>query len=121
MLRTMKVIHLDGAETYEPEPDWKRASLCAEPKVSIEYFVKPPHHASPMHEHPQEQVTIVIKGKMKVVSSDGAEVVLGECDAAHFEGGELHQVVNVLDEPSIGLDVFTPSRSFDFWLKRLGK
>ncbi len=117
----MKVIHLEGAETYEPEPDWKRASLCDEPKVSIEYFVKPPRHASPMHEHPQEQVTIVVKGRMKAVSSDGTSVELGEYDAAHFEGGEPHQVVNVLDEPSIGLDVFTPSRSFDFWLRRLEK
>ena len=38
----MKVIHFDKAETYEPEKDWKRVSLCGEKDVSIEYFVKPP-------------------------------------------------------------------------------
>ena len=38
----MKVIHFDKAETYEPEKDWKRVSLCGEKDVSIEYLVKPP-------------------------------------------------------------------------------
>ena len=114
----MKVIHLAGAETYEPEPDWKRASLCDQPQVSLEYFVKPPHHASPLHEHPQEQVTIVVKGKMRAVSGDGTEAILDECDAAYFAGGEPHQIINMLDEKSVGVDIFTPRRSFDFWLKR---
>ena len=55
----MKVVHLEDAETYEPEPDWKRASVCAEQGVSVEYFVKPPGHASPPHEHPQAQYVAV--------------------------------------------------------------
>jgi hypothetical protein len=27
-------------------------------------------------------------------------------------------VTNVMDEPSVGLDIFIPGRSFDFWLQR---
>jgi quercetin dioxygenase-like cupin family protein len=115
----MKIVRLEQAESYEPQPDWKRASLCDEPSVSIEHFVKPPRHASPMHEHPQEQVTLVLTGRMKVVSERDGEALLGPGDTAYFEGGELHQIVNDLDEPSIGVDIFCPRRSFDFWRKRL--
>ncbi len=42
----MKVIRFDKAETYEPEKDWKRVSLCNETDISVEHFVKPPEHAS---------------------------------------------------------------------------
>ncbi len=114
----MKVIHFNEAESYEPERDWKRVSLCNERNVSVEYFVKPPGHASPMHHHPQEQVTIVVKGRFKVFSGDGGEEVLEEGDAAFFSANEPHIVKNLLDEPSSGIDIFSPGRPFDFWLKR---
>ena len=32
----MKVIHFDRAESYEPEKDWKRVSLCNQEEISIE-------------------------------------------------------------------------------------
>ena len=115
----MKVIHFDEAETYEPEPDWKRVNLCGEPEVSIEYFVKPPGHASPLHDHPQSQVTVVTKGRMRVRTASGEEALLCEGDSAYFPGGEPHLIENALDTPSIGIDVFAPARSFDFWTKRL--
>lgn len=114
----MRVIHFNEAESYEPERDWKRVSLCNETNVSVEYFVKPPGHASPMHHHPQEQVTIVVKGRMMVWSAEGEGEVLEEGDAAFFSANEPHIVKNPLGEPSIGIDIFSPGRSFDFWLKR---
>lgn len=114
----MKVVHFKEAQSYEPEMGWKRVSLCEEQNISAEYFVKPPGHASPMHDHPEEQVTIVIKGKMVVTSSTGQEAVLEEGDAAFFSAHEPHMVRNFLDEPSIGIDIFHPGRSFDFWLQR---
>jgi quercetin dioxygenase-like cupin family protein len=96
----MKVVRFSSAESYEPEKDWKRVSLCNEKDISIEHFIKPPHHASPLHDHPS------------------GEQVLGEGDAAYIPGNEPHVVTNLLDVPSIGLDIFIPGRSFDFWLKR---
>jgi len=113
----MKVVHFDKAETYEPEKDWKRVSLCGENDVSIEYFVKPPEHASPRHQHPSAQVTIVLKGKMIITTDDGSEE-LGEGDAAYLHPNEPHVIKNALTELSIGVDIFVPGRSFDFWLKR---
>jgi quercetin dioxygenase-like cupin family protein len=114
----MRVIRFDDAETYEPESDWKRASLCNESDISIEHFVKPPLHASPLHEHPNAQVLIVLKGKISIKTSSGEQRILGEGDAAYIPGNEPHIVTNELEVPSIGLDIFVPGRSFDFWRKR---
>ncbi len=113
----MKVVRFDRAESYEPEKDWKRVSLCNQTDVSVEHFVKPPGHASPRHEHPNAQVMIVLKGRM-VVTTDDEEQDLGEGDAVYIPGNEPHVVTNPLTEPSIAVDIFVPGRSFDFWLKR---
>ena len=113
----MKVIRFDSAETYEPDKDWKRVSLCCEAGISVEHFVKPPGHASPRHEHPNAQVLIVLKGRLAIVT-DSEEQELGEGDAVYIPGDEAHIVKNPLDRPSVGIDIFVPGRSFDFWLKR---
>ena len=114
----MKVIHFNEAESYEPEKDWKRTSLCSENDISVEHFIKPPGHASPRHEHPNAQVLVVLKGTLTIFTDNDGEQELAEGDAAYIPGGELHVVKNPLDQPSTGLDIFIPGRSFDFWLKR---
>lgn len=114
----MKVTRFDSAENYEPEKDWKRVSLCNEREISIEHFVKPAGHASPMHGHGNAQVMIVLEGKMSIETEGGEFEVLGEGDAAFIPGDEKHVVKNELDVPSTGIDIFVPGRSFDFWLKR---
>lgn len=114
----MKVIHFDQAESYEPGKDWKRVSLCSEDDISIEHFVKPAHHASPLHQYSNTQVMVVLKGKMLVVTEEDGEQIVEEGDAAYIPGHQPHVVKNMLDEISIGLDIFVPGRSFDFWLKR---
>ena len=43
---------------------------------------------------------------------------LNEGDCVYIPGDETHIVKNLLDEISVGLDIFVPGRSFDFWLKR---
>lgn len=55
----MKVIRFNEAESYEPEKEWKRLSLCNEEDISIEHFVKQPLHASPLHDHPNAQILVV--------------------------------------------------------------
>jgi quercetin dioxygenase-like cupin family protein len=113
----MKVVRFDTAESYEPEKDWKRVSLCNEADISVEHFVKPPGHASPRHEHPSAQVIIVLKGKMVLITDD-EEIELDEGDSVYIPGNEPHGLKNALNEISIGVDIFVPGRSFDFWLKR---
>ncbi|MCJ7650155.1 MAG: cupin domain-containing protein [Candidatus Lokiarchaeota archaeon] len=114
----MKVIHFNNAENYEPETDWKRISLCNEKEISVENFVKPPRHASPSHKHPNAQVLIVLKGKLAVVTENDGEEVINEGDTVYIPENEMHVVKNILDEPSMGIDIFVPGRSFDFWLNR---
>jgi len=114
----MNVIRFSEAESYEPEKDWKRVSLCNQEDISVEHFVKPPKHSSPLHDHPNAQVLIVLKGKLSIITDSDGEQELSEGDAAYIPGGEPHVVTNPLDEISIGLDIFVPGRSFDFWLKR---
>nr|MBN2278072.1 cupin domain-containing protein [candidate division Zixibacteria bacterium] len=113
----MHVIRLNEGESYEPENDWKRVSLCNQKDISIEYFIKPPGHTSPEHNHPSAQVLVVLKGKIIIITPDDTQE-LGEGDTAYLPGNETHIVKNPLDKISIGLDIFVPGRSFDFWLKR---
>jgi quercetin dioxygenase-like cupin family protein len=113
----MQVIRIIEGESYEPEKDWKRISLCNQADISIEHFVKPPKHQSPEHNHPNAQVLVVLKGKI-VVTGQSEEYELGEGDTIYIPGDEMHVVNNPLDVASIGLDIFVPGRSFDFWLKR---
>lgn len=108
----------DEAESYEPDKDWKRVSLCGEDDISIEHFVKPPGHASPHHDHPNAQVLVVVEGSLAVFTDADGEKILGKGDSVYFPGGEKHTVTNPLDVPSTGIDIFVPGRSFDFWLKR---
>jgi quercetin dioxygenase-like cupin family protein len=116
----MKIIRFEAADNYEPEKDWKRVSLCAGPDISIEHFVKPARHASPRHAHPQAQVLVVLEGQIAVVTDRDGEQVLSKGDTAYIPGDESHVVRNVLDTVAVGLDIFVPGRSFDFWLKRKG-
>lgn len=114
----MNIVRFAEAQRYEPEKDWKRLSLCNEADISIEHFVKPARHASPHHEHPNAQVLVVLEGQIEVRTDDGQRAVLGEGDSVYIPGGEPHVVTNLLDKPSVGLDIFIPGRSFDFWLQR---
>ena len=113
----MEVIHFGSAESCEPQKHWKRVSLCNQKDISVEHFVKPPGHASPRHEHANVQVLIVLKGKLTITTDDD-EQELAENDAVFIPGDEPHVVTNPLKEPSVGIDIFVPGRSFDFWLKR---
>ena len=114
----MEIITVADAQKYEPQKGWLRASTCQQKNISLEYFVKPPHHTSPLHDHPEEQVCVVISGRMKVVNDKGESAILEPGDAAYFKSSEPHAIENINETESVGVDIFVPGRSFDFWLKR---
>lgn len=114
----MKLIRFDTAPAYEPQPAWKRVSCCNEKEISIEHFIKPPRHASPKHDHPASQVLVVLEGRIAVQTDEEGVVEAGPGDTIYIPGGQPHVVTNLLDEPSVGLDIFVPGRDFDFWLNR---
>lgn len=105
------------AEQYEPDPGWQRRALAGSDAFSFEWFEKPPGHGSPMHDHEQEQVCVCLDGELTV--HFGAEsVTLEPYDSVLIESNETHAVENTGDERAVGLDVFAPGRSFDFWTDR---
>jgi len=105
------------AETYEPDEGWRRVSLAGSDRFSFEWFEKPPGHASPMHDHENEQVCVCLDGELTVYTEDDA-ATLDPGDSVRLDAWESHRVVNEGDERAVGLDVFAPGRSFDFWTDR---
>ena len=113
----MEVIHFQDTEKYEPQENWVRSNLCNKSDISIEHFVKPPKHSSPAHSHPNAQVLYVLQGEI-IVETENNKQKLKTGDTVYIQGGEVHTVINPLNEISIGLDIFVPGRSFDFWLNQ---
>ncbi len=114
----MKPVPFDDADAYEPEEGWQRVSLAGSDQFSFEWFEKPPGHSSPMHHHENEQVCVCLQGELTVVTEDEESLTLGRYDSALLESDEPHKVENTGDERAVGLDVFAPGRSFDYWTDR---
>jgi quercetin dioxygenase-like cupin family protein len=113
----MESVQFDGAETYEPDEGWRRVALAGSDRFSFEWFEKPPGHSSPMHDHENEQVCLVLDGELTVYTADDS-VTLGSYDSVWLDAWEAHRVENTGTGRAVGLDVFAPGRSFDFWTDR---
>ncbi|MDL5363072.1 cupin domain-containing protein [Halalkalicoccus sp. NIPERK01] len=110
----MRHVEFDDAERYEPEEGWGRRALAGSEGFSFEWFEKPPGHSSPMHDHENEQVCLCLEGEL-TVHTEEETVTLGEYDSVWLDAWESHRVENTGEERAVGLDVFAPGRSFDFW------
>ena len=113
----MKSATFDEAETYEPDEGWRRVSLAGSDQFSFEWFEKPPGHSSPMYDHENEQVCLVLEGELTVHTENDA-VTLSRYGSVLLESWESHRVENTGEGLAVGLDVFAPGRSFDFWTER---
>jgi len=114
----MEATKFDNAETYEPDEGWKRVALAGSDAFTFEWFTKPPGHSSPMHDHENEQVCVVLDGELTIHTESGESVTLEQHDSVWLDAWETHRVENTGDQMAIGLDVFAPGRSFDFWTDR---
>lgn len=113
----MEHVAFADAETYEPDEGWGRAALAGSDAFTFEWFEKPPGHSSPMHDHENEQVCLCLEGELTIYTED-EESTLEQYDSVWLDSWEAHRVENTGDERAVGLDVFTPGRSFDFWTDR---
>jgi quercetin dioxygenase-like cupin family protein len=113
----VRPIAFADAESYEPEEGWRRVSMAGSDRFSFEWFEKPPGHSSPLHDHENEQVCVCLEGEL-TVATETDEVTLGQFDSVFLDAGEPHRVENTGDETAVGIDVFAPGRSFDFWTDR---
>ncbi|HID15974.1 MAG TPA: cupin domain-containing protein [Candidatus Atribacteria bacterium] len=71
----------------------------------------------PVHTHPHEQLTMVIKGKLLFKKGD-KEFIAEEGDSMYFAPNEVHGVLQALEDSKV-IDAFTPQRE-DF-LKKIGE
>lgn len=113
----MEVVQFDEAESYEPDDGWKRVALAGSGEFSFEWFTKPPGHSSPMHDHENEQVCIVLHGELPIHTEEET-ITAKQYDSTWLDSFESHKVENSGNVEAIGLDVFAPGRSFDFWTNR---
>lgn len=113
----MKHVGFDEAETYEPDEGWGRRALAGSDRFTFEWFEKPPGHTSPTHDHENEQVCLCLEGELTVHTEDDA-VTLGQYDSVWLDSWESHRVENTGEVRAVGLDVFAPGRSFEFWTDR---
>ena len=63
---------------------------------------------TPVHSHPHEQMTFVMKGKVKF-TIDGDAVVAVTGDILHFPPNQKHGAT-MLDEEVVLIDIFSPIR-----------
>lgn len=110
----MKKVAFTDAETYEPDEGWRRVSLAGSERFTFEWFEKPPGHSSPTHHHENEQVCLCLQGEL-TVETEPESVTITRYDSVWLKSDESHRVENTGDERAIGLDMFAPGRSFDFW------
>ncbi len=61
------------------------------------------------HQHPAEQFSLVLKGRMRFTIGEDARI-LGVGELAHIPGNVAHSIES-LDEYVLVLDVFAPKRS----------
>lgn len=73
-----------------------------------------PFLVTPEHSHPHEQMTLVVKGKVKFTVS-GEEHIVSAGDVLHFPPHNRHGAT-MLDEEVILIDIFSPIRE-DFLTK----
>ena len=67
-----------------------------------------PHVVTPAHRHPHEQMTLVMKGKVRF-TLDAEERVVSAGDVLHFPSNHWHGAT-MLDEEVVLIDIFSPIR-----------
>ena len=85
----------------------KRQMVVGE-NVMICRFTFDPFVVTDVHSHPHEQMTMVVKGKVKFII-DGLAVIVAPGDVLHFPPHNSHGAT-MLDEEVVLIDVFSPIR-----------
>lgn len=88
-------------------PGIKRQMVVGQ-NVMICRFTFDPFVVTPEHTHPHEQMTLVMKGKVKFFIS-GEERVVSAGDVLHFPPHNQHGAT-MLDEEVVLIDIFSPIR-----------
>jgi quercetin dioxygenase-like cupin family protein len=85
----------------------KRQMVVGE-NVMVCRFTFDPFVVTDVHSHPHEQMTLVVKGKVRF-TIDGLTVIVAPGDVLHFPPHNRHGAT-MLDEEVVLIDIFSPIR-----------
>ena len=85
----------------------KRQMVIGE-KVMVCRFTFDPFTVTEVHSHPHEQITLVIRGKVRF-TIDGQPIIAAPGDVLHFPSNNRHGAT-MLDEEVVLIDIFSPIR-----------
>ena len=91
----------------EPSPGIRRQMVIGE-NVMMVRFTFEPFLVTPEHTHPHEQMTIVVKGKVKF-TIEGDVKIVSPGDVLYFPPHNRHGAT-MLDEEVVLIDIFSPIR-----------
>ena len=100
------------------EMEWKRdwddgLASCVmkiSPDATMQYWQLPPGAGARPHSHPEQQLTYVQNGRMKLVVDD-EEFELTEGCFALIPSGATHSTKNLGSSVVVNIDIFLPDRS----------
>jgi quercetin dioxygenase-like cupin family protein len=108
-----RVLASEG-DVFSPEPGLERRILANNPNLMLVEHVLEAGWAGARHSHRHDQLVYVLRGRIRAsVGSDVFEAAAG--DSFVVDGGVEHQAWAL--EPSVVLDVFTPTRD-DYLARR---
>ena len=91
----------------QPAPGIHRQMVVGENFMMVR-FTFDPFLVTPEHTHPHEQMTLVIKGKVKF-TIEGEVKIVSPGDVLHFPPHNRHGAT-MLDEEVVLIDIFSPIR-----------
>lgn len=102
----MAFIELSDVQQDEPVPGCKVKTIVAE-SMNMAIWDLAPGALVPEHSHPQEQVTLVLEGRLEL-TIDGETRILGPEEAARIGPDQIHKARVI--EACRAIDVFHPVR-----------
>lgn len=106
-LKSALVTDWASIPTVQTAPGIKRQMIVGQ-NVMVCRFTFDPLVVTPEHTHPHEQMTLVMKGKVKFYVS-GEERIVSAGDVLHFPPHNRHGAT-MLDEEVVLIDIFSPIR-----------
>lgn len=107
----MDVLRVEDGQADEVVEGVFNTKLVDGENMNLLRFEIRPGDGVPRHDHPHEQVGYIVSGRATFVTDDG-ERTIEAGDSYAIPGDEPHALENRTDEPVVGVDVFSPPRSF---------
>lgn len=104
-----RVYQIEKVKAIQPSPGVRMRGIIGD-KLMANFVYSEPHVEVPVHQHEQEQITIILEGEMDLVVS-GVKYPLHEGEALTIPPNAPHGAFTH-DKSCRVLDVFTPPRLF---------